>query len=199
MSSLCPNEWLQIFPQFPEYSVEFWNPRGSQIPGVQNCKLRLTRAQPCPGEQCTVTRLMAVTKLTTFKALPSCHKHCSHGRDNRNAEFSPSSRDLQPCSPASRSQEGTGNIEILPSTSLLPTLNWQGHKCTQSNTQGGSVPALLQDTCESLLILPQPEGRAQAPSALGYSPPWRKHGCALPRGWKVREVQGYDGTHPVWS
>lgn len=58
-------------------------------------------------------------------------------------------------------QEGTGNTEVLPSTSLLNTLKQQWHKSTQSNTQDQSVPVLLRDTWESLLILPQLQGRTQ--------------------------------------
>lgn len=75
-----------------------------------------------PREQGTLMRSMAITKLPIFKALPSCHKHCSNGRANRNPEFSPLSLDPQPCSSASLSQEGTGNSEVLLSTSLLNTL-----------------------------------------------------------------------------
>lgn len=175
---------MQRFPLFPEHSVEFWSPGASQFLGLQNCK----PWQPCPREQCTLMRLMAVTKPTVFKALPSCHKHCSDGWESRIPEFSP----LLIRSPALQFclflQEGTGNSEILPSTSLLNTLKQQWHKCTQSNTQDESAPALLQDTCESLLILPQLKGRAC--SALGYSPPWRKPWPCPPTVVEDKESSG---------
>lgn len=64
---------------------------------------------------------MAVTKLTIFSFLPVTNT-AETARTTEIRNSVPFSSDLQPCSSASLSQEGTGNSEVLPSTSLLHTL-----------------------------------------------------------------------------
>ena len=175
--------------QFPKYPTDFGNPRSQPISGPTGLPAEADpESSPVPREQRELKRSMAITKPTAIKALASWCKHRSDGWGNG---LQSPSHQLSSLAVLPRFlREQTGNGEILPSVPLLNTLKYQWRESTQSNTQGKSVPTLLRDTCNSLPIRPQLEGRAQLRSVLGYSPPWR---C------KIRRVQVHDGTRAVWS
>lgn len=70
----------RIFLQFPEYSVEFGNPRSQPISGPTELLAEADpESIPVSREQCELKRLIAITKLIVIKALASCYKYCSDG------------------------------------------------------------------------------------------------------------------------
>lgn len=177
---------MQRFPQFPEYSVEFWNPRASQF--LQNCKLRLTQ------------RTGHTDEVDGYYKTPHLQ--------------SPSflSQTLQQW-PSQQKSGIQSPSHWIPSLAVLPVFLrkelaivkyfWAPHCWIHWSSRDIKAPRARHkmnlwrvSPCWSF-----PSWRAGHSYILHWDT--ALHGesqhCGLPQWWKIREVQAHDGTHPIWS